>query len=162
MEDDKQNAAPNEPISELERLQKQNEEYLNGWKRAKADYINLKKESDQRQKELLQMAAAGMVLNLLPIYENLKKAERFIPEEQRKERWVEGVVNIKKQFEDFFRQLRIEEIKTVGEKFDPLRHEAVGKRAVEGLERDTIVEEAQTGFLSEGKVLVPAKVVVSE
>ncbi len=156
------NEDKNKPQNEIEKLEKQAADYLEGWKRAKADYINLKKEAEQKQTELLNLATAGMVLNILPIFDSLKKAIAHIPEEHKDEPWIQGVVGIKKQFDDFLKQIKIEEIKTEGVKFDPELHEAVGKRKEEGKKTDEILEEVSTGFKSDGKVVVPAKVIVAE
>ena len=58
---------------QIEDLKKQCDEYLNGWKRAKADYINLKKEAEEKQGTLLDFATASFVVQIIPIYDNLKK-----------------------------------------------------------------------------------------
>jgi molecular chaperone GrpE len=146
---------------ELEQLKAQCEEYLNGWKRAKADYANLKKESEEKQRLFLDVAKAGLIMEILPIYDNLKKAIATMPADQTNG-WVEGVKAIKKQFGDFLKQYGIEEIKTVGEKFNPEFHEAVSREKKEGTESDVIITEISSGYLMKGKVLAPAKVVVSE
>jgi molecular chaperone GrpE len=146
---------------EIEKLKIQCDEYLNGWKRAKADYLNLKKETDEKQKSFFMMAKAGLIMEVLPIYDNLKKALQALPEEQNNS-WTEGIKQIKKQFETFLKQYEIEEIKTVGEKFNPEFHEAVSREKKEGVESDMIISELSSGYLMKGLVLVPAKVVVSE
>jgi molecular chaperone GrpE len=145
----------------LEQLKTQCEEYLNGWKRAKADYANLKKESEEKQRLFLDVAKAGLIMEILPIYDNLKKAILVAPAEQSNG-WTDGIKAIKKQFEDFLKQYGIEEIKTIGDKFNPEFHEAVSKEKKEGMESDIILSEISSGYLMRGKVLAPAKVVVSE
>lgn len=145
---------------ELERVTKQNEDHLNGWRRAKADYLNLKKETDQKSRELIQFANAGLILQILPIYENFKTACEHIPEDDQKKDWVVGVGHIKKQMEDFLKSLGLEAIKTVGEKFDHNLHEAVGFEKAEGKEDDIIIKEVKGGFKLYDKVLEPAKVVI--
>jgi molecular chaperone GrpE len=152
---------------ELEQLKAQCEEYLNGWKRAKADYANLKKESEEKQRLFLDVAKSGLIMEILPIYDNLKKALATLNNSQltvnnEPNAWGEGIKAITKQFGDFLRQNGIEEIKTVGEKFNPEIHEAVGKEKKEGTESDIIITEISSGYLMKGKVLAPAKVVVSE
>lgn len=146
---------------ELEQLKAQCEEYLNGWQRAKADYANLKKESEEKQRMFLDVAKAGLIMEILPIYDNLKKALVALPAENN-DAWAEGIKAIKKQFQDWLKQNGIEEIKTVNEKFNPEFHEAVSKEKKEGVEPDMIISELSSGYLIKGKVLVPAKVVVSE
>ena len=151
---------PNNQPTELEQLQAQCDEYLNGWKRAKADYINFKKETEDKQKMLFEFANAALLMEILPIYDNLKKALAVAGEE--KNNWLEGIKQIKKQFEDLLKDHGIEEIKTIGEKFNPEFHEAVAKEKKEGVEPETIVSETSSGYLLKGKVLVAAKVIVAE
>jgi molecular chaperone GrpE len=78
------------------------------------------------------------------------------------DKWAEGISNIKKQFEDLFKSLGIEEIKAVGEKFNPEFHEAVSRQKKEGVEADIVLEEVSGGYLMNGKTIIPAKVIVSE
>jgi molecular chaperone GrpE len=159
MSDEKQEEQINNN-EELEKLQAQSAEYLAGWQRAKADYINFKKETEEKQKMLFEFANATLLMEFLPIYDNLKKALALAGEE--KNNWLEGIKQIKKQFEDLLKDHGIEEIKTVGQKFNPEFHEAVSREKKEGQETDAIISESSTGYLMKGKVLVPAKVIVAE
>lgn len=147
--------------NKITELQKQCDEYLNGWKRAKADYINLKKESDAKMSALLDYATASFVIQIIPIYDNLKKALANEPVNTNIA-WVEGIKQIKKQFEEFLKANEISEIKTIGEKFNPEFHEAVSREKKEGVESGVIISESVSGYLAKNKVLIPAKVVVAE
>jgi molecular chaperone GrpE len=147
--------------NELELLQKRCDEYLNGWKRAKADYINLKKETEKHQLEMIQFANAALLAQLIPIYDHFKKAFSHVPHEQKDSSWVFGIEQIYKQMQSFLNNLGIEEIKTVGEIFDPSRHEAVEKKKMVGKKEQEILEEVSPGYTLHGKVLNPAKVVVN-
>jgi len=157
-------------------LQKKSEEYLNGWQRAQADYQNLQKETDARKKDWIQMANAGLLEELLPIYDNFKLAMAHIPEDQRQVDWIVGVAHIKNQLEKFLNDNGIEEIKTVGEKFDVNVHEAVASREAispqlsaeerkeEGKkdkkDEQIIKKEVRAGYKLYGKVIYPAKVIL--
>lgn len=147
--------------AELKLAQQKMEEYMNGWKRAKADYLNLKRESEKKEQELVQFANAGLILQLLPVYDNFKLAWKHIPNEQVKVEWVIGIEHIKKQFGDILKNLGIEEIKTVGESFNPELHEAVAKEKKDGFTADVVFEEVKSGYTLYGKVLEPAKVKVA-
>lgn len=151
----------NKEANELEQLKVQCEEYLNGWKRAKADYINLKKESDAKMNALLDYATASFVIQMIPIYDNLKKALVNVPADVNLA-WLEGIKQIKKQFEEFLKANEISEIKTIGEKFNPEFHEAVSKEKKEGIESGIIISEVTAGYSTKDNVLIPAKVVVAE
>jgi len=166
---------PNNQQTELEQLKAQCDEYLNGWKRAKADYINFKKETEDKQQMLFEFANATLLMEILPIYDNLKKAimtieapaaadgsTKLTMTASAEKAWLEGIKQIKKQFEDLLKDYGIEEIKTIGEKFNPEFHEAISKEKKEGVESGVIISEASPGYLMKGKVLVPAKVIVAE
>jgi molecular chaperone GrpE len=186
MADDKQKVEEKNN-NELEECKKQAEEYLNGWKRAKADYLNLKKETETASAELAKFVAAGMLMKFLPVYDGLKRAcqkmpstspdasvgiptsrrdsgNKLSPERSASEveGWAEGILNIKKQFEEIFKNFGVAEIKTVGEKFNPEFHEAVSRQKKEGVESDIIIEEVGGGYTMNGKTIIAAKVIVSE
>lgn len=142
--------------TELEEAKKQAEEYLNGWKRAKADYINREKEIAREKEEWAKFANQSLILEILPVYDNLKKAISQI-KDRKAEAWTEGIINIKKQFENILKNLGIEEIKTVGEKFNPELHEAIAGEQKKG----AVAEEVSPGYKMHGKVIKPAKVIVN-
>jgi len=134
--------------SELGKCKKQAEEYLNGWKRAKADYLNLKKEMEAQNKEIKEWLSKIFLLPLLDIMDSFDRAGILDA----------GIEGIKKQFEDFLKANGVEEMKVVGEKFDPLKHEAI--ESVDGGESGRIIEEVRRGYLVNGEVFRPAKVKV--
>lgn len=149
-------------LTDLERLQKLADDHLDGWKRAKADYLNLKKQTDKEKTEIAQFAQAAAIMRFLPIYDNLKRSAEHIPAEQRSQEWVKGLAHIQKQFEDVLKQMGIEPIPTVGHDFDPNRHHAVHKVKQDGAKSGAIVAELGSGFMIDGRVLEPAKVTVAE
>ncbi len=135
-------------IEDIETIKKQAEEYLNGWKRAKADYLNLKKDMEAQSKELKEWMSKIFLLPLLEIMDSFDRAGTLDA----------GIEAIKKQFEDFLKNSRVEVMKVVGEKFDPLKHEAM--ESIEGGESGVVAEEVQKGYLVNGEILRPAKVKV--
>jgi len=135
-------------IEDIETIKKQAEEYLNGWKRAKADYLNLKKDMEAQGKEIKEWMSKIFLLPLLEIMDSFDRAGALDA----------GVEGIKKQFEDFLKNSRVEAMKVVGEKFDPLKHEAM--ESISGGKPETIAEEMQKGYLVGGEILRPAKVKV--
>lgn len=145
---------------ELTDLQTKCDEYLNGWKRAQADYQNLKKEHEDQMKRLTQITNAGLISQLLPIIDHFELAIRHIPENQEKEEWVQGFYHIKKQFDEFLSKTGIKRIATVGKEFDPNLHEAVSIK--EGKKENEVLEEIQAGYVLGGFVLRHAKVIVSK
>ncbi len=143
---------------EIENLRKQADEYLNGWKRAKADYLNLKKEMEAQDKEIREWLSKIFLLPILDIMDSFNKAFGNVPANLKTEVWVEGIEGIKKQFENFLKAQGVEAMEVIGEKFDPLMHEAI--ESIDGGESGRIIEEVRRGYLVNGEILRPAKVKV--
>ncbi len=147
---------------ELEECQKIKEEYLANWKRERADFLNYKKGETERMEEFLKYVNVNLILKILPILDNIYIAEKKIPEELKNNQWIEGFLKIKNQFEDFLKERGIEEIKSLGKKFDPNFHEAVETAETKGKESGIIVDEIKKGYKIKDKVLRPARVRVSK
>ena len=139
----------------LAKCQKEKEEYLAGWQRERADFLNYKKEEMERIAEILKYASAEVILKILPILDNFQEAEKSIPPNE-KNKFLEGMLQIKEQMKGLLEKEGIEEIKALGENFDPNVHEAV--ESVEGKDSGKIIEEVKKGYKLNGKVLRPAKV----
>jgi len=154
----------------LEGSEKKAQEYLAGWQRARADLLNYKKEEMERIGELLKYAAEEFVLRALPILDNFEVAEKKLSEDARGSEDIKGILQIKKQLEDFLKAQGVAEIKTIGEKFDANLHEAIEEvepssaKASEGkdIKSGIIVEEIQKGYRINGRLLRPAKVRVTK
>ena len=138
------------------------EEYKQGWMRALADYKNLQREVEARRSEWAMLSAQHILEDFIPIYDNFKKAFRAeVGGEDRKwENWKQGIEYIMKQFADILKAHNVEEIKTVGEKFDPHFHEAIGQE--DDGESGTILRELDGGYKMGDKVIKVAKVIVSK
>lgn len=151
----------NDIKKELEACEKQKQEYLAGWQRAKADFVNYKKEGGERVQEFLKYATADFILKLLPVLDNLERAEKEIAEEQKDNETIRGFLRIKTQLEDFLKAEGVKRIETLGKKFDPSLHEVIEEVETEQ-ESGNIIEEVQKGYLLESTVLRPSKVKVSK
>jgi len=161
MDKDKQKEVNMEEFKkQLEECQKLKEEYLSGWQRSRADLLNYKKEEMERIGGLISYAMEEIVLKFLPILDNFEVIERKMPEDLKKDENVKGLLQIKSQLQDFLKGQGLEEIKSVGEKFDPNLHEIAGEIEEKGKEQGLIVEEIQKGYKIAGRLLRPAKVKV--
>lgn len=159
---DDEKKQPVTDVSEVEKLKNLTDEYLNGWKRAKADYLNLKKDMEKQLSQSAQFAAAATILELLPIADHFKLAMDHIPQEEKQKEWVKGIVHINKEFYDMLKKFGIETIETVGKEFNPELHEAVSREKKEGVKPHTILKELTPGYKLFDKVLQHAKVHVAE
>lgn len=148
---------------ELEQLKKQNEEYLDGWKRAKADYINFKNDQEKRSKELAQFASYALIVQLVPLASHFKKAFAYADDELKSSEWVKGIEQIYRQFKEVLKSMGVEEMEDpIGKPFDPSQHLAIGQEQKDEYGDDIVSQEAQAGYLFNGKVVAPAKVIVNK
>jgi molecular chaperone GrpE len=149
---------------ELEKLKKQTEEYLNNWKRERADFLNYKKEESKRIEVLIKFANEAFVIELLDRIEPLEIAIKSIPEQIKNEKnakeWLDGLRQIVNKFEDMLEKFGVARIETEGEKFDPSIHEAVSveTRGDGSGEESEKIEELRPGYVMNGKVIRPARI----
>ena len=137
---------------ELSACRKDKQEYMDGWQRAKADYVNALKRFETDVKTSEFRGKIGAVETLLPAFDALERAKEHheLPE---------GFLAIAKQLESAFAALGLEEVGKVGEKFNPALHEAFGQDAVESLETDdTLTVVLEKGWKVGEVVIRPAKV----
>ena len=143
---------------ELAACRKEKQEYMDGWQRAKADYVNALRRfgEDARVSEFRGKVRA--VETLLPAFDALERAKEPLPAGRQVVN-AEGFLAIAKQLEGAFTALGLEEIGKVGEKFDPAYHEALGQDAVVSMETDnTITAVLERGWKVGDIVIRPAKV----
>lgn len=147
---------------ELEKCQKKADEYLHGWKRAKADFVNREKDIERQRTDFIVFAVTSTMRDLLPTYEAFVKACSAMPPEVAVTPWGKGMTQVQKSFEDFMKKAGVARMDVLGKKFNPMEHEVVGKRKEEGKKPDTIVEEVRLGYTLHGKPFVTPKVIIAE
>jgi molecular chaperone GrpE len=149
---------------DCEKLRMECTEYKTGWQRALADYKNLQAETSKRRGEWAQMSEVQILEEFIPVYEHLKMtvASCHSREGGNPDAWIEGVKYVLKQFADILKAHGVEEIKTVGEKFDPKYHEAAGGEEVEGKEAGEIVKEISGGYKVGERVIRAARVIIAK
>jgi len=140
---------------ELSTCRKEKQEYMDGWQRAKADYVNLLKRFEIETKSSKQAGVVKAVETLLPAFDALERSKEHgeIPN---------GFVAIAKQLESAFTSLGLAELGKVGDKFDPNFHEALGQDTAESAETDdTITTVLEKGWKIGDSIIRPAKVRVA-
>jgi len=145
---------------ELEKCKKSKEQCIQWWQRARADLLNYKKEEKERINEAIRYVKLEWFLKLLPILDNFEIAEKYLPQELLSDQNVKGLLLIKNQLKDFLKKEKVEEIETVGKKFNPYFHEVVEEVEIKEKESGIIIEEVQKGYKMGERVLRPAKVKV--
>lgn len=144
---------------EIEEKDKLLNEYKEQIQRLQAEFENYIKRNERERKEALDYASNSILLKLVNIYDDFQRALNAFNECEKKE-LIEGVKMIFNNFEKVLKEEGVSEIKCVGEKFNPYRHEVLEK--VEHEEEDgKIVEELQRGYMLKDKILRFSKVRVS-
>jgi molecular chaperone GrpE len=159
-EEEKKEISLEELKKKLEGCQKLKDEYLAGWQRERADFLNYKKGELERIGELIKYADVGLIFKILPILDNFEIAEKKLPENLKADVNVKGILQIKNQIQDFLKNQGVEEIKSVGEKFDPNFMEVVEEVEAKDKKSGIVVEETQKGYKMNGRLLRPARVKV--
>jgi len=166
MEKDKKEEFFKEKIKELEKklqeCEKTKQEYLGGWQRTRADFLNYKKEELERAEGLIKFAKEGMILKILSILDNFEIAEKSLPQNLKEDKNIKGLLLIKNQLKEFLKQNGVEEIKLKGKKFDPAFCEVIEEIEDKEKESGVVIEEIQKGYKINGRVLRPAKVKVAK
>jgi len=144
MEEDKK--SQNDNPTELEICKKQAEEYLNNWKRERADFINYKKDEIKRLEEIVKFGNEALILEIIEILDDLELAAKHRNDK------AEGLEPILKKFQDFLKKYEVERIKT-DNNFDPSLHEAVSTE-----EGGAKLEEIRAGYTMYGRVIRPARI----
>ncbi len=168
----------------------QAEANLSGWKRAAADFENYKKRKEAEGRELIEFAREVTVVKLLPALDALEQALKHLPKyknsgavspfmgpsgtadesanydtrddfQKQYQNWQTGVNGIVMQLDKALEELGVKKIQAIGKKFDPHFHEAVKEEESE-VDGGVVVDEIQTGFELNGKVIRPSQVIVSK
>jgi molecular chaperone GrpE len=125
--------------------------------RLAADHENYKKRSRKEANDAVRQAEEKTVEAFLPVMDNL---ERALAHAEAGGGLVEGVGMVHKQFLSVLERLGIKPIESMGQPFDPERHEAI-QQAPSPLPPGTVCQEAQRGYLRGDRLVRPAMVVVS-
>lgn len=145
---------------ELKKCQEKKNEYLEGWKRTKADFLNYKRGEGKRNEELAKYTKEEIIFGILPILDNFREAKNNAPKDIEQNEYIKGIFQIEKQFQNYLKGQGLEDIKSVGENFNPIFHEAVDSIEKEKGESGKIIEEVRKGYKLKGRVLRPARVKV--
>jgi molecular chaperone GrpE len=143
----------------LKEAEEEAQAHMARWQRAVADYQNLKRRTEQEREEVARFANAALVINFLPLVDDLERALSSVDVRLAGLTWVDGIRLIYRKFQAVLEASGVSEIKTEGETFDPNVHEAV--MFGEG-EEGKILSEVQRGYKLGDRVIRPAMVVVGK
>ncbi|MCU1238026.1 MAG: GrpE protein [Candidatus Solibacter sp.] len=126
--------------------------------RARAEFDNFRRRSEQQRCDYLQFAAMDPVREILPIVDDF---ERALKVETADRDYAKGVELIYQRMLDTLRKMGLEPIETAGKSFDPNLHQAVERVQTDEAEDQAILDEFQRGYNFKGKLLRPAMVKVA-
>lgn len=148
-EDKKEKNTEQQPEETKDRAQ----EYLDNWKKERADFLNYKKDEVKRLSEFAKFVNEGVILEVIELMDDLETASKEIRDP--------GLNQIVRKFEEFLKKHGVERIDTGGG-FDPLLHEAVTTEAQNEEEnaetKEEKLEEFRAGYTMHGRVIRPARV----
>ena len=141
-------------------------DYFDSWRRCVADFENYKKRQKENAKDMVAFSNMNMVLQILPVLDNFHASTGHIPEDQKENPWVTGIMHIQKQLVKVLEDNGVSEIVTrEGDKFDPEIHEAIHQESEESKQETIKLKNIVKKVLVKGygmgdRVIRAAKVIV--
>ena len=132
---------------------------LASWQRSAADFQNYKRRVEQEREEIARLSNAALIINLLPLMDDLERALDSVDTRLAGMTWLDGLRLIHRKFQALLEMNAVTEIEADGQDFDPNVHEAV--TFGEG-EENKVIAVVQKGYRLGGRVLRPAMVVVGK
>ena len=138
------------------------EEYYAQLQRVMADFDNYRKRVTKEKDALYNLISAELITEFLPVLDTLEKSAFTVnADDEKSKAWKEGIELVCKQFEDVLKKLGAEEIKAVGEPFDPNLHDAVMHVEDESLGENIISKELKKGYKLKDRIIRHSMVVVA-
>ena len=150
-------AALHEAVQATEVEEPMRERFL----RLQADFENFKKRMDREKRDFHRHATATLVAKLLPVIDNFERALASDPRTDGESAMHKGITLIHRQLMEELRREGLVPLESVGEPFDPSRHEAIVTDSTSDLPPNTVVAEIQRGYFFLDRLLRPAAVKVS-
>ncbi len=150
--------------AELEALTAERDQFQDKFMRALADAENVRKRSERDRREAEQYGGSKLARDLLPVYDNMKRALDSVSEEQKSQSsaLIEGVELTMRELLNIFNKHGISRVSPeVGDRFDPKLHEAMFEAPLPGTKAGDIIQVSAEGFKLHDRILRPAQVGVS-
>lgn len=147
-----------EEAGETEETGAEDEALMAKYQRLMADFQNYKRRTEKEKNDIYAYANEKLILGLLEVIDNF---ERAVLSETADEKYAEGMEMIFKQLKGVLEKSGLEEIKALGEGFDPNFHNAVMTEDNDRFESGSVTEVLQKGYTLNGKVIRPSMVKVN-
>jgi len=151
-------------VEELEQMRAERDEFKDRFMRALADAENSRKRSDRDRREAEQYGGSKLARDMLPVYDNMKRALESATDEQRaaSAALIEGVELTMRELLNVFSKHGITIVAPqVGERFDPNIHESMFEAPLPDTKAGDIIQVSAEGFMLHDRLLRPAQVGVS-
>ncbi|MFA6324675.1 MAG: nucleotide exchange factor GrpE [Candidatus Paceibacterota bacterium] len=150
--------------ADLVACKKEKTEYLDGWQKERADFINYKKQEEDRKSNFSEAMRERIIMRFLTVLDSFDMAfanrEAW---EKVDESWRKGVEYIYSQMNTIFEEFGVKSIGSVGENFDPSIHQSIEVMHAEKKEDDhKVAEVTQKGYKLGDRVIRPARVNIFE
>ena len=159
--EEQQVVAEDKDNNELEKIKADFDNLNNQYLRLAADFDNYRKRQASEREALLKYGAQECMKKVIELVDNFDRAIKAVETIDNVDQMKETFFVLHKQLLESMTKLGLEQIKCVGEKFDPNLHEAVMQTQTEDVEEDTVVTELQKGYKLGDKVLRPSMVAVA-
>ena len=159
-----QEDAQTDEVDELAAVTAERDEYRDRFMRALADAENSRKRADKDRREAENYGGSKMARDLLPVYDNMKRAVEAAGDEQKEAAaaLIEGVELTMREFLNVFKKHGIQPISPqVGDRFDPQLHQAMFEAPLPGTKAGDIIQVSAEGFMLHDRLLRPSQVGVS-
>lgn len=147
---------------QLKEIQAQAAEYLDGWQRARAEFANFRRRQEQQQKQQDIAAKSRVLIQLLPVVDDLERAFCAVPEDLEDHPWVSGLSLVEGKWLAALEKLGLSAVAAEpGDAFNPACHQALTHEPNDEFEEGAVIEVLQRGYETDGVILRPALVRVS-
>jgi molecular chaperone GrpE len=147
---------------ELDQTKKERQEYLDGWQRAKADAVNMKKDVEARASRSAEALREALVHDIIPALDSFDMAALSEAWAGVSDGFRSGMEQVQNQLLNALRSHGIERYGKVGEKFDHALHDAIEERDDMAGEKGAIVRILRYGYKAGARILRPAQVIVKK
>jgi molecular chaperone GrpE len=156
-------ATPDETTdaAQLEVLKTERDNLQDRLLRTAAEFDNYRKRIDRERREQSESAAAGLLVEILPVVDNLERALQA-PSGPEAAGYRAGVELILRQLIDLLRKRGVTPIEVLGADFDPRFHQAVSQETSDAHRDGEVMEELQRGYMLGDRLLRPAMVKVAK
>jgi molecular chaperone GrpE len=146
---------------DAETLKQQFADMTDALQRERADSTNLRRRHEQEMSSLRNYVKSDIIKDLLPVIDNFERSIKHIPNHLENDEYIMGIKSILKQFEKVIKDLGVERVLTVGQRFNPEIHEAVSMEDGDG-DVEVVTEELQSGYKIGDQVIRHAIVKVKQ